>query len=194
MEGRVLECRNRNGDVELYDQRWFFTVTDGTCRGRRNGLSTGLTGFVLSTRSPFRTETNTNPSHDVAGAVATRVLGTARSLDHHSGCIEKPTIGEQTPEQEKGLDEVFCSSCGEIIKEEAEIRPPCGVRQKNTPEARKSKTTAGLLALFLGGAGAHKFYLGQWKMGLLYLLFIWTEKRDKSVTNVFHESVEKEVK
>ncbi|MDE7471742.1 MAG: TM2 domain-containing protein [Paramuribaculum sp.] len=34
----------------------------------------------------------------------------------------------------------------------------------------KSKQTATLLAFFLGGLGAHKFYLGQTGMGILYLL------------------------
>lgn len=38
----------------------------------------------------------------------------------------------------------------------------------------KSKTTALLLCLFLGGFGAHKFYLGQTGLGILYLLFCWT--------------------
>lgn len=38
----------------------------------------------------------------------------------------------------------------------------------------KSKTTAGLLALFLGGLGIHKFYLGQGIQGALYLFFCWT--------------------
>jgi TM2 domain-containing membrane protein YozV len=37
-----------------------------------------------------------------------------------------------------------------------------------------SRTTAIVLALFLGGLGAHKFYLGQAGMGILYLLFFWT--------------------
>jgi uncharacterized membrane protein YhaH (DUF805 family) len=32
--------------------------------------------------------------------------------------------------QQKGADEIFCSSCGAIIKKEAEICPKCGVRQK----------------------------------------------------------------
>lgn len=36
----------------------------------------------------------------------------------------------------------------------------------------KSKSTAAWLALFLGGVGAHKFYLG--KNGWFYLLFCWT--------------------
>lgn len=38
----------------------------------------------------------------------------------------------------------------------------------------KSKTTAGLLAIFLGGLGFHKFYLGQTGWGVLYLVFCWT--------------------
>jgi TM2 domain-containing membrane protein YozV len=38
----------------------------------------------------------------------------------------------------------------------------------------KSKGTAAILALFLGGLGAHKFYLGQTVMGVLYLLMCWT--------------------
>jgi TM2 domain-containing membrane protein YozV len=38
----------------------------------------------------------------------------------------------------------------------------------------KSKTTAALLAFFLGGFGGHKFYLGKPVQGLLYLIFCWT--------------------
>jgi TM2 domain-containing membrane protein YozV len=38
----------------------------------------------------------------------------------------------------------------------------------------KSKTTAGLLALLLGGIGAHKFYLNRPGQGFLYLIFVWT--------------------
>ena len=38
----------------------------------------------------------------------------------------------------------------------------------------KSKAIAIILALFLGGIGIHKFYLGQAGQGILYLLFCWT--------------------
>ncbi|MBS4538091.1 TM2 domain-containing protein [Clostridium sp. D2Q-11] len=38
----------------------------------------------------------------------------------------------------------------------------------------KSKVVAGLLAIFLGGFGIHKFYLGQTGQGILMLLFAWT--------------------
>jgi TM2 domain-containing membrane protein YozV len=37
-----------------------------------------------------------------------------------------------------------------------------------------SKATATILALLLGGVGAHKFYLGSWGWGIVYLLFCWT--------------------
>lgn len=38
----------------------------------------------------------------------------------------------------------------------------------------KNKLAAGLLGIFLGGLGIHKFYLGQTWMGILYLVFCWT--------------------
>lgn len=38
----------------------------------------------------------------------------------------------------------------------------------------RTKSTAALLALLLGGLGAHKFYLGRSFQGCLYLLFCWT--------------------
>lgn len=42
------------------------------------------------------------------------------------------------------------------------------------PVGTKSKSTAGILAILLGGFGIHKFYLGKSGMGILYLLFCWT--------------------
>lgn len=38
----------------------------------------------------------------------------------------------------------------------------------------KSKIAAGLLGIFLGGIGVHKFYMGKIGMGILYLCFCWT--------------------
>lgn len=38
----------------------------------------------------------------------------------------------------------------------------------------KNKTTAAILAFFLGGIGVHRFYLGQTGLGILSLLFCWT--------------------
>lgn len=38
----------------------------------------------------------------------------------------------------------------------------------------KNRSTAIALAFFLGGFGAHKFYLNQAGLGILYFLFCWT--------------------
>ncbi|MDD4964122.1 MAG: TM2 domain-containing protein [Gallionella sp.] len=83
----------------------------------------------------------------------------------------------------KAVDEKFCSECGSVIKAKAEICPKCGVRQMRKPLAinlgpvadnGKNRIAAVLFAFFLGGFGAHKFYLGQIGLGILYLLFCWT--------------------
>jgi TM2 domain-containing membrane protein YozV/competence protein ComGC len=64
----------------------------------------------------------------------------------------------------------MCTSCFEAIHPMAEICPKCGVRQF-TPI---SKAALVLLTFFLGGIGAHKFYLGKYLQGVLYLIFCWT--------------------
>lgn len=83
----------------------------------------------------------------------------------------------------KATDERFCGECGSVIKAKAEICPKCGVRQLSqqtsinlgpTTANGKTKIAAALFAVFLGGFGAHKFYLGQTGQGILYLLFFWT--------------------
>lgn len=38
----------------------------------------------------------------------------------------------------------------------------------------KNKIVAGLLGIFLGGLGIHKFYLGKIGQGIVYILFCWT--------------------
>lgn len=39
---------------------------------------------------------------------------------------------------------------------------------------QKNRITAALLALLFGSVGAHKFYLGQISLGIIYLVFFWT--------------------
>ena len=41
-------------------------------------------------------------------------------------------------------------------------------------QASKDEVVGVLLALFLGGLGAHKFYMGETGLGILYLVFFWT--------------------
>ncbi|ARR10517.1 hypothetical protein Vc3S01_p40031 (plasmid) [Vibrio campbellii] len=80
--------------------------------------------------------------------------------------------GKKEMSKEKATDKKFCGDCGEAIKVKAELCPHCGVRQ--TKVGTKSKMSAALLALFLGGLGAHKFYLGRKGWGIAYLLMFWT--------------------
>ena len=66
-------------------------------------------------------------------------------------------------------DQKICHSCGAAIKKLAEICPKCGVRQRGLI----NKPALLLMTFFLGGLGAHKFYLGKWVQGIFYLLFFW---------------------
>jgi TM2 domain-containing membrane protein YozV len=66
----------------------------------------------------------------------------------------------------------FCKDCGEEIDAKAEICPKCGVRQES-PQVGKNKVVAGLLAIFLGGFGIHKFYLGKPVQGILYIFLFF---------------------
>ncbi len=89
----------------------------------------------------------------------------------------------------------FCRECGERISRRAVICPKCGVptdqsdahgpRQLSVGEpasitryraagTKKARSTAAILAFFLGGLGAHHFYLGNIVLGLIYLLFCMT--------------------
>ena len=66
---------------------------------------------------------------------------------------------------------ITCGACASALHHTAPICPNCGASQRS--RAYKSKVAAGLLAIFLGGLGVHRFYLGQW-WGLFYLLLFWT--------------------
>ncbi len=73
-----------------------------------------------------------------------------------------------------GTDMVFCSGCGKPVHKTARNCPNCGAKLRGSLKSEKSKIAAALLALFLGGLGIHKFYLGQGGWGILYLIFFWT--------------------
>ena len=71
---------------------------------------------------------------------------------------------DETPADEKpqkGPDEVFCTSCGEPIKKQAEVCPHCGVRQEQDAGSvsEKDPLIAGLASLIFPGAG--QLYNGQ---------------------------------
>ena len=73
---------------------------------------------------------------------------------------------------------MYCNKCGKEIDDEALICPHCGcgtvnyVRDKaksSVQPAQKKRSTALLLCIFLGGLGAHRFYVGKIWSGLLWL-------------------------
>lgn len=123
---------------------------------------------------------------------AMRQVGVACRLEQETLEIDlEPRASTPAEERRsKGPGEVFCTECGAVIKEKAEICPNCGVRQLPGPTAYsassvaqtsgtiptggRSRIAAALFALLLGGLGIHKFYLGKVGQGILYLLFCWT--------------------
>jgi TM2 domain-containing membrane protein YozV len=63
-------------------------------------------------------------------------------------------------------------ACNQIMQGVPADKQMLFVMQFNA--TKKDPTAAVLLALFLGGLGIHKFYLGQAGLGVLYLIFCWT--------------------
>lgn len=75
------------------------------------------------------------------------------------------------------MEMIYCAACGEQISKEAVSCPKCGQPNANRPmmyTTVKSRVTAGVFALLLGGLGIHKFYLNKAGLGIAYLLFCWT--------------------
>lgn len=86
--------------------------------------------------------------------------------------------------RELGAREQYCSSCGEVIKEEAELCPECGVRQGSSsrssssrggdssiPNSKRNPLIAGFLSVILPGLGQgyNKQYT---KAAVLFIAFV----------------------
>ena len=67
---------------------------------------------------------------------------------------------------------VHCRACGKELHVSAVMCPSCGAAQH--AGSVKSQTVAWLWCLFLGGFGAHRFYLGKIFTAILYLILCWT--------------------
>jgi TM2 domain-containing membrane protein YozV/RNA polymerase subunit RPABC4/transcription elongation factor Spt4 len=69
------------------------------------------------------------------------------------------------------LERKFCFNCGTATQANQAICTRCGVSlAAGGGSGAKSKIAAGLLGIFLGALGIHKFYLGYQKEGLIMLL------------------------
>ena len=67
----------------------------------------------------------------------------------------------------KGQGTAYCSNCGAQTQPGATFCPNCGAAlAQYTPDQQKSKMTAGLLGVLLGGLGVHNFYLGYTGKGI----------------------------
>lgn len=71
-----------------------------------------------------------------------------------------------------GDGDKICPHCGKEVKEGAQVCLSCGysleksTKTSNENISTKSKLTAGLLGIFLGGLGIHNFYLGYTGKGI----------------------------
>ena len=113
--------------------------------------------------------------------------------------MENNTVTESNPATQKKMK--FCKHCGAKILEAAVICPQCGCQVEEPKRAEqpsiiinnantntntnsnninagmfgmraRNKWVAFLLCLFLGYAGAHKFYEGKAGMGILYIFTV----------------------
>lgn len=77
---------------------------------------------------------------------------------------------------------MYCPHCGKQIPDNADVCIHCGKFVKsyggdygprNKPRTfpgQKSRIAAGLLGIFLGGIGVHRFYLGYTGIGIIQIL------------------------
>lgn len=68
------------------------------------------------------------------------------------------------------LESSFCHGCGAPTGRDQSICVKCGVPLASPAAGSKNRVAAGLLGIFLGGLGIHKFYLGYKKAGLIMIL------------------------
>ena len=69
------------------------------------------------------------------------------------------------------LETKFCHGCGATTGPGQSVCAKCGVSLAPvTGAGSKTRVAAGLLGIFLGGLGIHKFYLGYNKAGVIMIL------------------------
>lgn len=96
----------------------------------------------------------------------------------------------------KGESSNYCPNCGSETNPQAVVCIKCGVALSNKANkvdgignSEKSKTVAGVLAIFLGFFGIHEFYLGNNKKAIIRIIataiaFILIKAFDSMVANL----------
>lgn len=111
------------------------------------------------------------------------IKGTVVSVGMSNGSLKEididafnftPTVGDAVKvfENEGKILVVKDEPVKEPIRET--VKETVIVTQEPQSGTKVSKVTYVLLAIFLGGFGAHKFYAGKVFLGILYLIFFWT--------------------
>lgn len=93
------------------------------------------------------------------------------TVDDMRGLIAAGRINADTLVWREGLPNWITLRESELALERQSLSVATGQGGSRAGSHGKNKVVAALLALFLGGIGAHKFYLGAWGWGLIYLLF-----------------------
>lgn len=103
--------------------------------------------------------------------------------------IKCPSCGSPNVEQ-IDVDKYQCPYCGATFTASVQNQvnnyvgnatnvnptPPVNIQPSNDAPVKKpkSRVVAAVLALCLGGLGAHHFYLGNYVRGIIYLVLCWT--------------------
>jgi len=75
---------------------------------------------------------------------------------------------------QKAVDEIFCRSCGEAIKKEAEICPHCGVRNQAGTASSNQQNSSGRSTVQHDPSQYETTVSGSWWYGILVGTLAWT--------------------
>lgn len=76
----------------------------------------------------------------------------------------------------------YCFNCRNVLSAQAARCPVCGAEQLGVQRSDqhvlvsrgRHRIATAIIAIVLGNFGIHRFYLGHFGLGVLYLLFSWT--------------------